>query len=590
LLFALCGCNRPVAFVASSPGICSPDGWCWENPLPQPNAHRAVWGEGDSFFVGTSVCSILRHDGTTGSWEASIRADADACWAYWPSPDGEVFVAAGDGRILRFHDGAWRPSTDTGDMVFDIWGTSSKDVFAVGEKIWHFDGDTWSSQPVPSGETLFAVWGTSPTHVLAGGSHSLVLELDGKTWSTVYSSAESGVVDHISGTGADNVFAVGRNKAVLRHDGKTWRSLAGDPGWDQLPSFCRDNGFDASWPDGPGQAQFVGSGCHARHDGARWSLIHHRHDLLVGIDRLTKTGTGDVVAVGGLGTIALFDGASWSSLRTDFGYPPRKHDLSGRAFIGVSGSSFDNVWALGEKGKVARFDGKAWTIAGELPPGSAPSGIWVGGADSVFVSSRHQAIHRFNGSKLTTAQVAAQSPFAGIWGASPEDVFALETSGQLWRFDGSTWRPRGDASSHTLNAIGGTSPKNVVMVGDAGVVIRYDGQMFRSMNAGTSERLTAVWAVEDAVFAGAYSGSVSHFDGSRWSTMPSGTKEAIAAIWGSGRTDVYAVGGGKILHYDGSRWRSLGRHFDRELNAIWGSGAYDIVMVGTEGAILRHSP
>jgi hypothetical protein len=49
--------------------VCSADGWCWQNPLPQGNPLHSIWGASaaDVFAVGEAG-TILRYDGA--SWSA----------------------------------------------------------------------------------------------------------------------------------------------------------------------------------------------------------------------------------------------------------------------------------------------------------------------------------------------------------------------------------------------------------------------------------------------------------------------------------------------------------------------------------------
>ncbi len=66
-----------------------------------------------------------------------------------------------------------------------MWGTSSSDLYAVGEfgTVWHRKGTSWvlESQPPIAEGTLFTVTGCSATEVYAVGGQD-VLRSDGKTW------------------------------------------------------------------------------------------------------------------------------------------------------------------------------------------------------------------------------------------------------------------------------------------------------------------------------------------------------------------------------------------------------------------------
>jgi hypothetical protein len=65
-----------------------------------------------------------------------------------------------------------------------VWGTSLRDVFAVGDDgaILHFDGATWTSMTSGSTADLLAVWGMSSNQVYAVGSRGTVLFYDGTGW------------------------------------------------------------------------------------------------------------------------------------------------------------------------------------------------------------------------------------------------------------------------------------------------------------------------------------------------------------------------------------------------------------------------
>ena len=48
--------------------------------------------------------------------------------------------------------------------LLEIWGSSSSDVFVVGENgtMLHYDGNTWSRMKTPFLGTISHIWGSSP--------------------------------------------------------------------------------------------------------------------------------------------------------------------------------------------------------------------------------------------------------------------------------------------------------------------------------------------------------------------------------------------------------------------------------------------
>ena len=67
--------------------------------------------------------------------------------------------------------------------IMDAWGTSSTDVFAVGNwgTIIHYDGNTWSEMDSGTTNTYEGVWGTSSTDVFVVNG-TTILHYDGTGW------------------------------------------------------------------------------------------------------------------------------------------------------------------------------------------------------------------------------------------------------------------------------------------------------------------------------------------------------------------------------------------------------------------------
>jgi hypothetical protein len=83
--------------------------------------------------------------------------------------------------------GVWNYRVDGG--VNAAWGTSSRDIFFVGDKgtILHFDGTNWIKYPKVTDVKLFSVWGTRHSDVWACGydqslGTSTLVHFDGTAW------------------------------------------------------------------------------------------------------------------------------------------------------------------------------------------------------------------------------------------------------------------------------------------------------------------------------------------------------------------------------------------------------------------------
>jgi photosystem II stability/assembly factor-like uncharacterized protein len=58
-----------------------------------------------------------------------------------------------------------------------VWGSSSSDVFVVGDggTILHYDGSAWSAMNSGTEESFNGVWGSSSSDVFAVGSDGIIL-------------------------------------------------------------------------------------------------------------------------------------------------------------------------------------------------------------------------------------------------------------------------------------------------------------------------------------------------------------------------------------------------------------------------------
>lgn len=81
-------------------------------------------------------------------------------------------------------------------LVNRIWGTSSNNIFIVGDNgsIAHYSNGTWTKMESHTTVDLQDVWGIDNEHVWATGTnigdgHSVVLQYDGKQWTTIYDNA-----------------------------------------------------------------------------------------------------------------------------------------------------------------------------------------------------------------------------------------------------------------------------------------------------------------------------------------------------------------------------------------------------------------
>src|SRR5438034_1171071 len=111
----------------------------------------------------------------------------------------------------------------TTQVLYGVWGSGRKDVFAVGTggTILHYDGTSWTVQPSGTPQVLYGVWGSRGTDVFAVGDGGTILHYNGTSW-TVQPSGTSAYLNGVWGTGGTDVFAVGEGGTILHYDGTSW--------------------------------------------------------------------------------------------------------------------------------------------------------------------------------------------------------------------------------------------------------------------------------------------------------------------------------------------------------------------------------
>ena len=196
--------------------------------------------------------SIVNYDGST--WSEMSSGTTASLWGIWSSgatnnlydiwgsSASDVFAVGPWDTILHYDGSSWSPmsigttnrllgiwSSRATNNIFDIWGSSSSDVFAVGNGILHYDGSSWNTMSGNLGwYPLYGVWGSSASDVFAVGFG--IVQYDGSTWSLMRIVKNSGVIPSgfrdIWGTSASDVFVVGNWGTILHYDGTTWSEMS----------------------------------------------------------------------------------------------------------------------------------------------------------------------------------------------------------------------------------------------------------------------------------------------------------------------------------------------------------------------------
>lgn len=266
----------------------------------------------------------------------------------WGSSSRDVWIVGDRGTILHWTGTVWSPvASPIRDAFYrDVWGSSANDVWAVGLEpignlvIAHYDGRAWTRVPLaPTRYSPRAVYGTSANDAwIVGGplefAGDTVLHWDGVRWSLMHTGGAPTRYLDIGGTGANDLWIVALDDTLLQWNGAFQLVAATLP----VAVVSFELGL---WARGPQDFWVTGdAGVLYRYTSGAWTSVDTGTDNL--LRNVWGLNTGTMWAVGNRGTIARFDGASWSVLE----------DTTPRTLLSVWGASATDAWAVGEGGTV----------------------------------------------------------------------------------------------------------------------------------------------------------------------------------------------------------------------------------------------
>jgi hypothetical protein len=187
----------------------------------------------------------------------------------WGSSSSDVFIVGESkipfegGCVAHYNGATWTFQITESNTFFNgIWGFSGSDVYAVGGgfdyDVYHYNGVTWSPMSsLPIG--LRQVWGTSPTDIFASGAVGKIFHYDGSDWSMQFEDISLNL-GGVWGFAWNDVYVSSDQGLVLHYNGITWSIL-------ETP--CTRT-FHSVWGPSPDFLFAVGEGetvlaCHCPH-------------------------------------------------------------------------------------------------------------------------------------------------------------------------------------------------------------------------------------------------------------------------------------------------------------------------------------
>jgi len=277
------------------------------------------------------------------------------------------------------------PANDYYSSLTAIWAFSDHDVWAVGDRVLHYDGQRWSEVEGPLAGPVFlsALWGLAPDDLWATwgsqifrwrGQASGWVELDhGISNAPEFNAVWALTPDDYAAGGGDVNWEIIRSKDGVITRAYTHGVTTGIWGAnsDDVWAAAESGGF---W----------------HWTGGRWSNVEPPSGGGDYPQSVWGFAPDDVWAAGEWGTLDHWDGVAWT--------PTVLEDADLRA---VWGAASDDVWAVGEEGAVWHFDGQSWSSRGGAGwsvfftgiSGSGPDSVWAVGYE-LNTHGNHGVVYR----------------------------------------------------------------------------------------------------------------------------------------------------------------------------------------------------
>ena len=139
---------------------------------------------------------------------------------------------------------------------------------------------------------------------------------------------------------------------------------------------------------------------------------------------------GDSASTGAFGTVAHFDGTTWSpsTLPADAGPIPTGANTYG--LHGVWGSGPNDVWIVGDSGTLRHYDGSGWTDFGESPDGNTAAplvAVWGSGIQQRLGTQRRRR-SPLERPVVVASGLPLQFQPKSIWGSGANDIWTVGSS------------------------------------------------------------------------------------------------------------------------------------------------------------------
>ncbi len=279
-------------------------------PVSQGSGYLTDFWAGNEQLAGVGENSLILHGTPAGVAPVHIAP------SFGEMNDavsiGDAIYTIGE-HAYRFQDDTWTNLDKeyiTRNTAYGIGGRDPDNIYAVGpEMILHYNGVAWEWVNAGLGSWLRAVCVEPNGNVVAVGGGPVIVEYDGTSWTKRQIPFDSYDFFDVASVG-NTIFAVGDNGLVAIRKEHHWY-LMQPTGWDLRAVWGYDERHVYAASAKFNEICF--------YDGNRWEPINIEGPSLASMISIWGTSPQNIFILDYDGTLAHFNGASWSSEERVFG-------------------------------------------------------------------------------------------------------------------------------------------------------------------------------------------------------------------------------------------------------------------------------
>lgn len=264
----------------------------------------------------------------------------------------------------------------------------------------------------------------------------------------------------------------------------------------------------------------------------------------------------------------------------------------GTSLFRVLGRGPNDVWAVGDAGRILRWNGSYWSSPRRPSLSTAINGVWIKDDRNIVTVGNEGVVVRLDDDSWGCTTQQGTTHLRDVYGTDVNNLWAVGEQGTLLHFDGASWTNVAVPSGNmTLRRVLGSGPSDIYAVGEKGTLLHYDGTTWSKIAFPNQETLYDLFMLGtgDAWLVGD-KGTSAHIVGTSVTYVPLTTPANLYGVWGSGPVDLWAVGErGAIMRYDGKGWSEVESSTDLNLRSVWGTGVSDVWAVGDNGTIIHYN-